>query len=31
MKRYAQELAGYAVMASFWLLFGYCLLMWWSA
>ena len=29
-KKTLQTIAGYAVMSAFWMLFGYCLLMWWT-
>ena len=29
-KQTLQNVVGYAVMSAFWLLFGYCLLMWWT-
>lgn len=30
MKRAIENVCGYAAMAAFWLLFGYCLLRWWA-
>lgn len=30
MKRVLAEIGCYVVMAGFWALFGYCLLMWWT-
>lgn len=30
MKRAIANVGGYAAVSGFWLLFGYCLLRWWS-